>query len=304
MRRRAGRLATASVALAAALAITWPAPARAAPAEAVRFAPERDYGPFVYVDENGRVAGLSIDLLERIRRVAGFELRMLPAQPLAAQLELARRGRVDLLSSLRPTPERAEYLLFSQPYASVPAIVVVRSGTARRGSGFEHPLGRLDGLAVAVGAGYAVESVVRAKHPGVRWQSVRDDTEALLGVARGTFEAAVVDAASATFVRRRLGLTGLESLGEVGFHYQLSFAVPRTRPDLLSRIDAALATLPQAQRRELLRRWIDPMQGPTTTRRHEATRLGALLVALAAAIAAVRVLSRRMPLQPRRREPA
>ena len=59
----------------------WPGPSTA-----VRFAPERDYGPFVFERADGRLDGLSIDMLQLVQRQAGISLVTLPARPLQQQL--------------------------------------------------------------------------------------------------------------------------------------------------------------------------------------------------------------------------
>lgn len=260
------------------------APASATPVAAVvvRFAPERDYGPFVYIDDTGHPAGLSVDILDLVRQRAALELQTLPAAPLKDQLRLLREGRADLVSSLRPTPERGAYLAFSLPYVSVPAIVVGRAGAAAAATS----LAGLAGRPVAVGDGYAVESFVRERYPDVRWQAVPDDVQALRGVIDGRFDAAVVDAASASFATRRHRLVGLARGADVGFEYTLSFAVRRDRADLLPRIDDAIRALPKADLQAVHDRWMGPLDGPApSTRNPVALRVGlgaTLLGALAA----------------------
>ena len=61
-----------------------------------------------------------------------FALTTLPAQ----------RGEVDLVSSLRPTPERAAYLAFTAPYVQVPAVRVHQMHGLQvvQAIGFDYPL--------------------------------------------------------------------------------------------------------------------------------------------------------------------
>lgn len=258
----------------------------------LRAAPEHDYGPFVYVDDDGQVAGLSVDLLALVQRRTGLELRWLPARPLGEQLERVKRREADLLTSLRPSPERAAFLLFTRPYVKVPAILVVRDD--RPGS----TLAVLEGRPVAVGAGYGVEPVVRAAYPRVRWLPVSDDLQALRAVAERRADAAVVDAASAAFVMRRHALGGLASAGEVGFEYELSFAVRADWPELRTILDAGIAAVPEAERAAVLRRWLGPLQpGQMAGRAPVATRLGMLLV-LFAVLAGLLVYARRVRVKP------
>lgn len=227
----------------------------------VRFVPERDYGPFVFADDDGRVRGLSVDLLERLAPAAGLQLQMLQPAPLAEQLARLRAGEAELVSSLRPTPERAAYLAFTRPYVSVPAILVVRQGTATAAGDGAAVLPALAGRSVAVGAGYAVEGFVRSRYPQVAWAAVPDDVQALRGVAEGRYDAAVLDAASAAFVTQRHGMAGLRAAGPIGFDYALSLAVPKSRADLLQRLDAAITALPLQERTEIQQRWMGPLHG-------------------------------------------
>jgi ABC-type amino acid transport substrate-binding protein len=237
--------------------------ARAVAPETVRFAPERDYGPFVFADEQGQVRGLSVDLLARLAPAAGLQLQTLPPAPLAQQLALLRAGGADLVSSLRPTPERAEYLAFTRPYVNVPAILVVRAATGHlaQGADGQAALQQLAGKPVAVGAGYAVEGFARERFPQVVWAPVPDDVQALQGVQDGRFEGAVLDAASAAFITQGRRMDRLSSAGAIGFEYALSLAVPKARADLVQRLDAAIVALPLQERSEIQQRWMGPLSG-------------------------------------------
>lgn len=259
----------------------------------VRFAPEADYGPFVFADADGRVRGLSIDVLQGLLRDTGVELRMLPPAPLAEQLKRMQAGDADLISSLRPTVERSRYLLFTKPYVAVPAIVVARRDAAGADRA-RSSLAAFEGRPVAVGRAYAVEAHVRARHPGVLWHAVPDDTVALRGVHDGRFDAAVVDAASAHHVIDREGLVGLQGLGAVGFVYELSFAVPHRREDLLAWLEDRIARQPHAERQAIVDRWMPPLGAEARPyQARQAAYAGLGLLAASALVASALWLRRR-----------
>jgi ABC-type amino acid transport substrate-binding protein len=265
------------------------------PPRVVRFVPERDYGPFIYAEADGRIAGLSVDLLERARRHAGLAVTMLPARPLAAALAAMRSRDADLVAAVRPTPERAAYLLFTAPYVSVPAVVVVRDDEGSTGS-----LAALAGREVAVGAGYAVEAHVRRRYPRVRWQAVADDATALRGLVDGRFAAVVTDAASLAFIARRDGLQGLRPAEQVGFEYSLAFGVRSDWPQLRATLDDALRAIPAAERRALVERWVPPAFRQDTAPAHapQATA-AALALLIVAGVVAMAGLRRRRDGRPR-----
>ncbi len=267
----------------------WPGPATP-----VRFAPERDYGPFVFERADGRLDGLSVEMLQLVQRQAGLVLVMLPARPLQQQLDALRAHEADLISSLRPTPQRADFLEFSIPYVSVPAVVVTREGQPVR------DLAALAGRPVGVGQGYAVEAVVRARHPEIDWQALPDDEKALRAVLEGRLDAAVVDTASLAHVMREGRLAGLRVSAPADFEYTLSFAVRKDWPELRDALDAALRAIPATQKQALVQRWLGAARGPDAAARTPwADRIAWALLGLAvigaAAIAAPALRRRRSP---------
>lgn len=217
----------------------------------VRFAPEKDYGPFVFQDDKGQVVGLSMDFLNAIKPSLTGRLEILPPRALSEILAAAQKGEVDLISSLRPTPERSEYLAFTPPYVKVPAVLVVRQNS--------HPPGLEDlaGMPVAVGKGYAVEAFVRQAYPSVQWHAVTDDATALMALQGGTVSAVVADIASVGFAVRQLQIKGLQIAGAVGFEYPLSFAYRKEQLELGRQLEAGLLALDPARRKALLDQWLD-----------------------------------------------
>ena len=259
----------------------------------IRFAPEKDYGPFVSETAAGGVEGLSIDMLEAIKGGLDAPVVTLPAQPLAAILEAARRGEVDLVSSLRPTPERSAYLAFTSPYVQVPAVLVVRQSLSPA------RLEDLRGQRVAVGKGYAVEAFVRQNYPQIDWQAVPDDLTGLQGLISGQYQAVVADIASFSHSMRVHQVKGLQVSQAIGFDYPLSFAYSKALPQLGRQLEASLQRLDPAVRRKITDRWIDTAALDFEDKRRTRLRWAGLALALlaAGALGSVYLYQRRRSLQ-------
>jgi ABC-type amino acid transport substrate-binding protein len=254
----------------------------------IRFAPEKDYAPFIYQSSQGKVEGLSVDILDALKAGLDAPVLNLPAQPLATILEAAQRGEVDLISSLRPTPERSAYLAFTSPYVQVPAVLVVRQSLSPA------QLKDLNGQRVAVGKGYAVEAFVRQAYPQVDWQPVPDDLSALQGLMAGHYQAVVADIASVSHATRHQQVKGVQVAQAVGFDYPLSFAYRKSLPQLGRQLEAGLQRLDGAARQKIIDRWIDTeaMQYEDV-RRRRLRWAGLVLGALAAATLLTLSLRRR-----------
>lgn len=231
-------------------------------AQAIRFAPEKDYAPFISAGPAGKVQGLSMDVLDILKPRLGADVQVLPPDNLANILLATRRGEVDLISSLRPTPERAEFLAFTEPYVKVPAVLVVKQGPV------PPTLKDLVGRSVAVGKGYAVESFVRANYLQVRWVALPDDVTALQSLMRGEVDGVVADVASVSDATRHSGIRGVQVVESLPFEYELSFAYRKELPALGEALNAGLKEITPATRQALIRRWID-----TSTLTYEDPRL-------------------------------
>lgn len=239
-----------------------PAGAAAAPTEAqrrwlaaqppLRFAAERDYGPFVFRSPDRRTRGLSIDMLDALRDTTGLRTEDLAPQTLAEILDGLRAGTVDFTSSLRPTPERAAFLDFTRPYVEAPTVLAAMADAPPRA------LTARAGERIAVGRGYAVEAFVRQRFPAVDWVPTASDTEAVEGVVAGRYQAAVLDIASLAFTTTTLRLPALAVGERIGFDYALAFGVRKGLPELVGVLDAGLAALPRSRREAILERWLGP----------------------------------------------
>ncbi|MFN7958915.1 MAG: transporter substrate-binding domain-containing protein [Holophagaceae bacterium] len=65
--------------------------------------------PATFQDAGGQVRGFYIDMIEEVGRAKGWDIRYVPGS-FAESLERARRGEVDLATSVAFTEERAQYL--------------------------------------------------------------------------------------------------------------------------------------------------------------------------------------------------
>ncbi|MBE9608451.1 transporter substrate-binding domain-containing protein [Chitinilyticum piscinae] len=237
------------------LLVALAASATAAERLRVRFAPEQNYGPFIYASESGQVQGLSYELLLALLPDAELELELQPPAPLDTILQRAEAGQVDLISSLRPTPERARFLGFTRPYVSIPAVLLMPEQTSST-------LDKLARQPVAVGRGYAVEAFVRERYPAVQWQAVSDDRAGMRLLQEGKVRGVVIDLASAIFTGDTIAYRDWRVAQQIGFDYQLSFAYPLSRPDIGERLDRALRQFDDTRRQAILARWLSRSGAP------------------------------------------
>jgi polar amino acid transport system substrate-binding protein len=102
-------LALVGLLLATATAVAAPA---AAPCTRVVFSANPDYPPYHWA-EGDRIVGASVALTGRILDELGVAWQARHVGPWPRVLKSAEHGQIDLIVSLKPTPEREAYLVFS-----------------------------------------------------------------------------------------------------------------------------------------------------------------------------------------------
>ena len=274
-RPRAGRLARALTALAAALLAASGAPARAgapkeapgaAPSREVQLTPEEDRElaahrgairvgitviPPQVLRADGTYEGLSIDYLHVLERKLGCRFELVPYGTWNEVIEAAKRREIDMIFAAQRTPERAAYLRFSEPYVELPNMILVRKD--REGGA---DLRDMKGWSVAVSEGSAVHELLRREHPQLQLRPVRDELAGLMRVSMGEVDAMVVEISRASYYIERAGILNLRVSGNAGFVYELRFAVRSDWPVLAAILDRGLSAVTAEERRTIARRWI------------------------------------------------
>jgi diguanylate cyclase (GGDEF)-like protein len=217
----------------------------------VLYAPERDFPPFSFVDSQGQHRGLSADVLDLVAAHTGLKFQAVAAGDRAANLERLRRREVDLLTSLRPTADREGYIAFTSAYVSSPAVILRRRGDRRPGE-----LAKMAGERVAVDRHSATEAFLREQAPQVLPVEVDVAAQGLRDLVFGEVDAAVCTLATASFIIERDRLGGLRVAGETGYFSTLTIGYRKDWPMLGRILEKGLAQITEAERAEVIARWI------------------------------------------------
>ncbi|MEI6126556.1 MAG: transporter substrate-binding domain-containing protein, partial [Pseudomonadota bacterium] len=241
----------------------------------IRLAPETRYAPFTFVNAEGTHQGISADYIKLLEQKLGIRFHVVESSDLEVNLNKVRQGQVDMLTSLKATPERSEFLLFTKPYLEVPAVIIVRQKITKKLT-----LKEMEGFIIAVGAGYGVQSYLEKNYKYLHLVPQANDVECLRKLSFGEVSAAVVDLASASYIIEKEGIANLRIAGDTGFTYDLSFASRKDWPELNQILDKGLAHISRQERKSLAEKWLK-------LEHNQLAEHGLFLVAILAAFAAV-----------------
>jgi diguanylate cyclase (GGDEF)-like protein len=217
----------------------------------VLYAPELDFPPFSFVDGQGEHRGLAADMIDAVQRHTGLKFQAVGAGNRAANIERLRKHEVDLLTSVRPTAERAAFMSFTSAYVSSPA-VIIRRRTDKRGG----DLAGMGGERVAADRGSAIAQYVRDSGANVELVEVDGASEGLRQVAFSGVDASIVNLATASFLIERDHLGGLRVAGELPFFSTQTFGYRKDWPMLGRVLEKGLALTSGQERAAMSARWI------------------------------------------------
>ncbi|MDD1605267.1 MAG: EAL domain-containing protein, partial [Methylococcaceae bacterium] len=218
----------------------------------LRVGVHKDFAPLEWLDDQGNYVGLSADYMALIAERLGIKIKVEVGKDWADILNKAKSGELDMLANVNQTPEREQYLNFSQPYLNYP-IVIIDNGTG----GYLGDLKQLSGKRVIVTAGYFIEELLKHDHPELQLIAAKNVQDALQKLNNGEAEAYIGDPVSANYVIRTDGLLKLRFTGETEYRRKSSMATSKNNPELLSLLNKALAPITPSEQQSIQSRWLN-----------------------------------------------
>ncbi|MET3999641.1 diguanylate cyclase [Marinobacterium sp. MBR-109] len=209
----------------------------------VRLCVDPDWPPYEILNSKGDYQGIAADLLQLIFERAELEYEVVPVRHWDESLAKARAGECDALSLLNQTDERDQWLIFTRPYFVDPNVIIARA---------DHPyvrnLSSLAGSRIALPTGTSVAERIQRDFPQLQIIPVASEIEAFDLVDKQQAELTLRSLTVAAWTIREEGWFNLRIAGEVPeYENRLRIGILKHRPELRSQLDAAVATLTDAE---------------------------------------------------------
>ncbi|MDE2399721.1 MAG: transporter substrate-binding domain-containing protein [Patescibacteria group bacterium] len=214
--------------------------------------PEQNDPPFSYQNPAGNIQGLSIDYLELIADKIGAKVQYLTPRSRSQINTDIREGKGDI-AFITPDNEKETDLIFTESYATVPVVIVVRKDYDNR-TGLT--LNDFNGKRVSMVDGSTAEDYVSKNYPRVVRDGVTDDEVSLQQVVLGEVDAGVMDVASLSFYLSKQVLSSVKIAGNTGLDYKPAFAMTKDKTMLQSILEKGLSQISTNDRALLADKWI------------------------------------------------
>ena len=255
----------------------------------ISVAPDPDFPPIEWFDNNGKFTGIAADYISLVQDKLGITFKIVRYGSWDEILAKARNKEVDMLSAAAQTPQRSEYLLFSEPHVILPGVIITRKEVKDNMT-----LQDLGGMKVALVSGYVWQEFISRDHPAIKLDPVHDVQTGLRKASFGMDDAMIENLATASACIEKEGITNLKVAGETGYYTRLSFAIRNDWPELRSALDKALASVNEVTKKEIYQRWIHINRQPLLPNGLFRIILATVVVGIILILAWNRLLTRRV----------
>lgn len=218
----------------------------------IRIGSDLDYIPMDFINQWGEHDGLAEDYFRLIERKLDVRFKRVKAGSWKELLEMAKKGEVEIIKCIVKSPERSEYLQFTQPYLNIPVVIVSRND----GYTDSLDLGILNGKKVAVNDGYFMHELIRNRFPGITVVPVKTNAELFETVSTGFADYAVSDMPTVSYFVKQYGIGNLKIAGHTGDMYKLATAGRKDLVILNSILSKTIDSITEDERQRIASKWI------------------------------------------------
>lgn len=217
----------------------------------ISVAAEENSFPYEFIDNNGKISGISGDFLNEISKRLNIEFVWSGNTNWDDGLIQYKSQEADMIAVVTPTAEREEIFIFTEPYMIFEqAIFTLKDNTAFTS------LETLNGHSLSLVKNTAIVEYVKRDFPEIRIIETDNAQEAINLVLIGGADAYIGDIPFVNSLLPVIGNTDLIVTGISPYKMESAVGVQPTMPLLASAIEKALADISPLEKNEIFNKWL------------------------------------------------
>ncbi|QAR34439.1 diguanylate cyclase [Geovibrio thiophilus] len=218
----------------------------------VRLCVDPDWVPFERINEDGKHEGIAADLLALISSRTGITFTLVPTKDWDESLALSKSGGCDALSFLNSTPQREEWLIFTEPHFTDSNVFVTREEHS-----FIADPADLPDETIVFPKGTAMEELIRRDYPNLKIILTDSEIGAFNMVSDRKADMTMRSLIMAAYTIKKQGLFNLKISGRLpGYKNYLRMGVVKEKSMLRGILNKGIATITNAEREEIINRHV------------------------------------------------
>jgi ABC-type amino acid transport substrate-binding protein/nitrogen-specific signal transduction histidine kinase len=217
----------------------------------IRVGWDRSWAPIEFAGPDGAPQGISMEYLKAVEDVLGVQFDMDRSSDWQTTYDKLKRREIDMGSCLAITPERLEYLDFTDTYLSSPVVFFARQDTP-----YIRNMSELRDLRVVVVGDYATDEWISRDFPEIPLTRAATVAEAFKMVNRDEADVFVGSVLPGNYYLSKHRHGNIKIVGETPYAYKLRMAVRNDWKLFAGILHKTLAYLPEADKTAFYRKWV------------------------------------------------
>ncbi|MDD4330587.1 MAG: transporter substrate-binding domain-containing protein [Aliarcobacter sp.] len=219
--------------------------------ETITMCVDPDWEPFEVLDKNGKHIGIAADIIKLISSKLNIELKIIPTKTWEESIEFSKVKKCDLMSFLNETPQRKEWLNFTEPIYKDPNVII-----GRLDSPIIKDLSKIK-ASIAIPKGTAMYERFQKDFPKLIIIPVNSEDEAFKLVEEKKADLTVRSMIISAFNIKEKGFFNLKILNQPeNYENHLRIGVIKDEPVLKDILNKAIVTLTKEEIQNIINKWV------------------------------------------------
>ena len=217
----------------------------------IRLAPDPDARPIDFIDEKGKFQGLALDYVRLIEKRLKFNFNIVHHKTWEEVIRKAKDKEVDVLCTFTKNEQRAQWMLFTEPYIVIPTVILTREE-------FKGNLtpDTMKDMKVTFTKGWVVDDYLRKNYSHLNMLPAIDSNAAMNNLITHKADAWVTALTVASIKIEEARVSNIRIAGETELSFRLSMASRKDWPVLNNILKKGLALISEKERADIFNKWI------------------------------------------------
>lgn len=210
-----------------------------------------DWSPYEYIDDSNNYSGIAADYIQHIEQTLSIKLEENKQFNWHQSLARLENKNIDIMAAIVRTPEREKTMLFTEPYFSVPTVIVSRKNGFNADS-----LESLAGRSVGVIESTAELEFITQDNPNLNVIPLKSIDDGLARLSKGELDAVIGVISSVNIAINDGHYSDLIITGFSPYRLEISMAVRTDLEPLVGILNKVFANMSEKEKIAIANNWL------------------------------------------------
>lgn len=209
-----------------------------------------DWMPFEKL-ENSKHVGMSADYIDIFEKIIKIPIELVPTKSWDETLTYLKERKCDISSFMVSTPNRMEFLTFTDPYLTLPLVIVTNIEEL-----FISKIDEVKNRKVGIVKGAAYYEILKKRYPQLNLVEVPSIKDGLEMVKNSELYGFIDTLATTGYYIQKEYIGQLKIAGKLNENWRYGIGVRDDEPILKDIFNKAISTISQTKHQEIFNKWI------------------------------------------------